>query len=91
MEKTVPSLTNDINQINKTITKTMPELELHLSGISQDVTTISNSTNSMANSTRSMGQSTWEINRSISKPLRLMNNIIPWDIETPPPPMYRSY
>ena len=84
MEKTVPVLAGDVHQMNKTIAKTMPELEQHLS-------TMSLSTYSMANSTHNMGQSTWEINRSISKPLRAMNQMIPWNIDTPAPTLYRSY
>ena len=91
MEKTVPALASDIQLMSKTITKTMPELEQQVSNLTDDVTTISHSANSMATSTHNMGQSTWEINRSISKPMSMMNNMIPWNVDTPAPMMYRSY
>lgn len=91
MEKTVPVLANDIHEMNLSISTTMPKLEEHVSNLSNEVSTISLSTNSMANSTHNMGQSTWEINRTISKPLRAMTQMIPWNVDTPAPMMYRSY
>lgn len=91
MEKTVPVLSSDIKNISHTIATTMPELGQNVSDMSRNVTSLSNSADSMAISTQHMGQSTWEINRSISKPMRAMNKMIPWNIDTPPPMMYRSY
>jgi len=91
MEQTVPVLTSDVHQMNKTISKTMPELEQHVSNMSDNVTTMSHSATSMATSTKHMDQSTWELNRSISKPMRAFNKMVPWSASTPPPPMYRSY
>lgn len=92
MERTVPVLSNDIKQINNTIAKTMPELEEHVSSMSNNVTSLSDSASSMANSTQHMGRSTWELNRSISKPMKAMNKMIPWSVNTPPPPMmYQPY
>jgi len=91
MEKAVPVLSADVHDMNKTISKTMPALEQHVDRLTNDVTVISHSTSSMATSTHNMGQSTWEMNRSISKPMRAMNNMIPWNIDTPAPNMYRSY
>ncbi len=91
MEKTVPMLAADVHQMNTTMTKTMPELEQHVSSLTDEVTAISHSTSSMATSTHNMGQSTWELNRSFSKPLRAMNKMIPWNIDTPAPTLYRSY
>jgi len=87
MEKTVPMLAADIHQM----AETMPELEQHVSSLTDEITTISLSTSSMATSTHNMGQSTWELNRSFSKPLRAMNKMIPWNIDTPAPALYRSY
>jgi len=90
MEKTVPVLSKDVHQMNTTIANTMPKLEKHVDQLSENVTTISYSATSMANSTRNMGQSTWELNRSISKPMRAFNKMIPWTVSTPPPG-YRAY
>lgn len=90
MEKSVPVLSTDIHELNATITKTMPELEQHLNDMSENVSAMSYSTASMATSTQHMGQSTWEINRSISKPMRAMNKMIPWNVNTPPPQNYPS-
>lgn len=91
MERTVPVLAGDIHQLNTTISKTMPKLEERLSEMASEVTTMSQSASSMATSTHNMGQSTWELNRSISKPMRAMTNMIPWTIDTPAPMLYRSY
>ncbi|KAG1682731.1 hypothetical protein GQR58_010526 [Nymphon striatum] len=82
---------HDPKDISNTIATTMPELKQHVSNMSQNVTSLSNSADSMATSTQHMGQSTWEINRSISKPMRAMNKMIPWNVDTPPPMMYRPY
>jgi len=90
MEKTVPVLTTDVHQLNTTISKTMPELEQHISEMSENVDSMSYSASSMAGSTKHMGQSTWELNRSISKPMRAMNKMIPWNAQTPPPQMYQA-
>ena len=91
MEKTVPMLAADVHQMNATMTKTMPELEQHVSSLTDEVTTISRSTTSMATSTHNMGQSTWELNRTFSQPMSAMNKMIPWSIDTPAPSLYRSY
>lgn len=91
MEKSVPAMSSDVHELNKTISANMPVLEQHVGSMSQNVSSLSYSANSMANSTHNMGQSTWELNRSISKPMRAMNRMIPWNIDTPPPLMYRSY
>ena len=91
MEKTVPMIATDVNQMNITISETMPELKQHVGNLTDEVTTISHSTSSMATSTHNMGQSTWELNRSFSQPLRAMNKMIPWKIDTPAPTLYRSY
>ena len=91
MEKTVPMLAADVHQMNTTIATTMPELKQHVSSLTGEVATISNATSSMATSTHNMGQSTWELNRSFSKPLRAMNQMIPWNIDTPAPALYRLY
>lgn len=91
MEKTVPALSNDIHQMTTTITTTLPKLEQNVNEMSSNVTSLSNSANSMATSTHNMGQSTWEMNRTISKPMRAMTNMIPWNIDTPAPTMYRSF
>ena len=84
MEQSMPVISTDITQLKNTISDSMPAIQ-------ENVAEMSLSANSMANSTHNMGQSTWEINRSISKPMRAMNKMIPWQIDTPAPMMYRSY
>ena len=84
MEKSVPVITTDITDLKNTISISMPAIQ-------ENVNDMTLSADSMANSTHNMGQSTWEMNRSISKPMRAMNNMIPWNIDTPAPMLYRSY
>ena len=84
MEKSVPVITTDITDLKNTISISMPVIQ-------ENVNDMTLSADSMANSTHNMGQSTWEMDRSISKPMRAMNNMIPWNIGTPAPMMYRSY
>ena len=84
MEKSMPVISTDITELKNTISVSMPAIQAN-------VNDMSDSANSMANSTHNMGQSTWEINRSISKPMRVMNNMFPWQVDTPAPNLYRSY
>ncbi len=84
MGKTMPVISTDITHLKNTISTSMPAIQ-------ENVNDMSLSANSMANNTHNMGQSTWEINRSISKTMRAMNNMIPWKIDTPAPMLYRSY
>jgi len=91
MEQTVPTLSSDIHQMNKTISKTMPALEQNVNDMTKDVSNMTYSATSMAASTKNMGQSTWELNRSISKPMRMMNKMIPWSVDTPRPNYYQPY
>lgn len=91
MEKSVPVISNDISDLNNSISTTLPRLENDVDSMSNNVSNISTSATSMAYSTHNMGQSTWELNRSISKPMRAMNKMIPWNVKTPQPPYYPSY
>lgn len=91
MEQSIPAMSKDVNRIGDHISTSMPALEAHVGNMTANVTSMSQSATDMAHSTRNMGHSTWELNRSISKPMKVMNKMIPWSVSTPRPPAYRPY
>lgn len=78
MSQSTQSMTTSISELNKTISITMP-------GIQSNVSDMSESTHSMAASTKHLEKSTYELNRSISRPMNFMNNMMPFNIDPPPP------
>jgi predicted PurR-regulated permease PerM len=84
METSVPVISSDISQLNNTIAISMP-------GIQSDVGQMSQSAQSMATSTQQMNRSTWEMNRSISRPLNMFNNMVPFNVHPPTPVRYSSF
>ncbi len=77
MQQNVNMMATDMHQMNAAIGTSLPKLE-------QRVDAMSNSTEHMAKTTDSMGQSMWEMNRNVSKPLSMMNKMIPWSTQKAP-------
>ncbi len=77
MQQNVGAMATDMHEMNKVIGASFPKLE-------QRVDAMSNSTEYMAQTTGSMGQSMWELNNSVSKPLSMMNKMIPWSEKKAP-------
>lgn len=71
MQQNITSMSTDMHQLNGVIGSSFPNLE-------QRVDSISHSTEHMARTTNAMGNSVWEMNRNISKPLSVMNKMIPF-------------
>ncbi len=71
MQQNVGVMATDMHEMNEVIGTTFPKLE-------KRVDAMSNSTEYMANTTSSMGRSIEEMNDSVSKPLSMMNSMIPW-------------
>jgi methyl-accepting chemotaxis protein len=91
MQNDMTHMANNIGQINTTIQQNFPSLSNNVSSISNDMKDMSHSTTSMAGTTHNLSQNVWELNNNVSKPLSLMNNMIPWNKtqRVPPPiPMY---
>ncbi len=78
MQKNINMISDDVNKMSGTIQGSFPGIDKNVSTMSKEMKTLSYSTNSMAATTQSMGSDLWEMNRNISKPLALMNKMIPW-------------
>jgi len=83
MSKSTQSMATDISKLNKTISVSMPSIQSNVSDMTK-------STQSMATSTRHLDRSTYELNRSISRPMDFMNNMIPFNVDPPPRLRYRQ-
>lgn len=88
MEKSVPVISSDISEMNDTISISMPSIQ-------SNVNDMSYSAQSLAQSTMRMDRSTYELNRSVSKPIDMMNKMVPFNLNnirsTPPPPAPYGY
>lgn len=71
MEKNLPSMTSDMQEMNETISQNMPQMK-------EGVEKMSISTHNIAATTGNMSNSVWEMNRSVSRPLSLMNKFLPF-------------
>ncbi|MEE9350994.1 MAG: hypothetical protein V3U78_01940 [Thiotrichaceae bacterium] len=71
MQQNVGIMASDMHEMNEVIGTNFPKLE-------KRVDAMSNSTEYMAQTTSSMGHSIEEMNDSVSKPLSMMNRMIPW-------------
>jgi len=83
MSKSTQSMATDITELNKTITVSVPSIQ-------SDVSDMTKSTQSMAISTSHLDRSTYELNRSISRPMDFMNNMMPFNVDPPPRLRYRQ-
>lgn len=84
MEKSVPAIGEDISDINQTMSLSMPNIDVNVASMSQ-------STQSISASTRHIDRTTWQLNRSISKPIDMINNMMPFGIHPPTPARYNSF
>lgn len=89
MQGSIGGMASDMHQLNSVISGSFPALNTNVAAMSGDMKTVSYSTASMANTTQNMGQNLWELNKNISKPFSMMNNIMPWPTTgTAPTPYY---
>jgi len=91
MQENMSNMSTDMHQINNTIQQNFPSLANDVSTMSDDMKTMSYSTTSMASTTHHLSNNVWELNHNVSKPLSLMNNMIPWNKTKrlpPPTPIY---
>ena len=85
MLQRMEQLATDVSHLTAVIAKSLPAMQSNVSDISNKITVmstemkaISHSTSSLASSTQQMGVNVWEMNNNISKPLSLMNKMIPF-------------
>ncbi len=74
MQQNVSTMSNDMHQMNGVIATSFPKLE-------KGVDEMSHSTADMAQTTNTMGNSIWELNQNVSKPLSMMNKMMPWSVQ----------
>ncbi len=86
MQNDMSSMSNNMQQMNTTISGNFPELTHNVATMSSDMKVMSHSTTSMAMTTHNLGRNMWELNKNVSKPLSLMNNMIPWNSSNSVPP-----
>ncbi len=84
-QQRMEQLATDVSHLTAVIAKSLPAMQSNVSDISNKITimstemkAISHSTSSLASSTQQMGVNVWEMNNNISKPLSLMNKMIPF-------------
>lgn len=75
MEKNIPQMSNNMLEMNETISHNLPAMK---DGVSE----MSISTHNIAATTGNMSNSVWEMNRSVSRPLSMMNKIMPFGSKT---------
>lgn len=87
MQNDISNMSGDMKRMNNTMQQSFPHLDQNIANMSDDMKTMSYSTASMAMTTQNMGRNLWELNKNVSKPLSVMNNMIPWSSAkgTPPP------
>ncbi len=94
MLQRMEDLSKDIHQMSKVITASMPKLEQSVSNMAVNIGDMKVATTSIAITTHGMGQNIWDINRNISKPLSVMNKILPWSYKgnqsRRPPPNFQT-
>ncbi len=94
MKSNMDSMSADIHQMSGTIQEEFPKLDERILTMTSDMRTMSYSTASMAATTHNMSQNVWELNKNVSKPLSVMNNMLPWTkkgtIPPPPKPYYAN-
>ena len=86
IEQSFPAVAADVHQLSASISTTMPKLESNVTEMSAEMKNMSTSTSSMAYSTQNMGYNLWEVNKNISKPLSVMNSVMPWSNVSAPQP-----
>jgi len=92
MQKDMTHMSSNIQQINTTIQQNFPSLAHNVSSMSHDMKDMSYSTASMASTTHNLSYNVWELNKNVSQPLSLMNNILPWNkAQRIPPPIYPQH
>lgn len=89
MEKSIPQMSHDMQEMNETIGQSLPAMEEGVAEMSTGVTAMSVgvaemtiSTHNIASTTGNMSNSVWEMNRSVSRPLSMMNKIMPFGKKT---------
>lgn len=75
LEKTMPAMSDDMQEMNETISKNLPEMK---AGVEE----MSISTHNIAATTGNMSNSVWEMNRSVSGPLSIVNKMMPFSSKT---------
>ncbi|CAA6810353.1 MAG: Unknown protein [uncultured Thiotrichaceae bacterium] len=75
LEKTLPPMSDDMQEMNETISHNIPAMK-------EGVSEMSISTHNIAATTGNMSNSVWEMNRSVSKPLSMMNTMMPFGSRT---------
>lgn len=92
MQNDMTHMSHNMQQMNSTMQYNFPRLEKNVSSMSHDMKDISYSTTSMANTTYNLSHNVWELNKNVSQPLSLMNNMIPWNnTKSSPPPVPRNF
>jgi cytochrome c553 len=81
-------MSEDMHNMSNVITEVMPNMNDRVKDMSNNISEMSFATNTMAVTTHNMGQNIWDMNRNFSKPLSMMNKIIPFsNKDRPPRPM----
>jgi len=92
MNKSMGTMSTDMQQMSSVIQENIPNLDKNIAVMSKDMKNMSYSTSSMASMTQNLSHNVWELNKNVSKPLSMMNKMIPWSQQgTAPTPHTTSY
>lgn len=78
MQRNMTGISTDISELNQSIGANFPKLEKNIASMTKNMNLMSDSTYSIANTTANLDKSMWEMNRNVSKPLSMINQVIPW-------------
>jgi len=90
MQRNMSGISTDISELNQAIGANFPKLEQNIASMTQNMTLMSSSTHSIATTTSNLDKSMWEMNRNVSKPLSMINQVIPWGKNSMPPLPYTA-
>jgi len=90
MQRNMGGISTDISELNQVISGNFPKLEQNIASMTENMNLMSSSTQSIATTTSNLDKSMWEMNRNVSKPLSMMNQVIPWGKNSMPPLPYTA-
>jgi hypothetical protein len=90
MQRNMGGISTDISELNQAISANFPKLEQNIASMTKNMNLMSSSTHSIATTTANLDKSMWEMNRNVSKPLSMINQVIPWRKNSMPPLPYPS-
>lgn len=78
MEKNLPSMSSDMQEMSSDMREMNGTIAHNIPQMKEGVEKMSISTHNIAATTGNMSNSVWEMNRSVSRPLSIMNKFLPF-------------